>query len=60
MKHSINTNELRDFADTMPAAGRDYLYAVADELGAVRTQRNIARAELRKLKARRPGEKVKS
>lgn len=51
MKRPINTNELRDFANTLPPGKRDYLRDVAGELDATRTQRNIARAKVRELKA---------
>jgi hypothetical protein len=46
----INTNELRDFADTLPTQARNYLHAVATELDATRTERNMARAALAALK----------
>lgn len=50
MRRRINTNDLRAFADTLPPEWRGYMHRVADELADARTQRNIARAEVRRLK----------
>lgn len=47
---TINTNDLRDWADRMArhaapvtAADREYLHRIASELDATRTERNLAR-----------------
>lgn len=58
MKRPINTNELRAWAERYLSlnSDRQMILQVADELDAARTDRNIARAEVRKLKAAaRPG-----
>lgn len=56
---SINTNDLRDWADRKASSGgpftaeeRAYIHLVAHELDGARTERNIARIEAGKAAAR--------
>lgn len=51
---SINTNDLRKFADKMGDGERAYLYEVASELDATRTERNLARQAAKPELAPRP------
>lgn len=51
---SINTNDLREFADKAPVKARAYLYEVAAELDATRTERNLAREAAKPELAPRP------
>ena len=50
----IDTNELRDLADTLAPEVRDYLHRVAHELDAARTDRNLARADVKVVQCTTP------
>jgi len=51
MRPPVNTNELRDYADTLPPSLSDPLRVVANELDDTRTDRNIARQRIAELEA---------